>query len=58
MIIVIFEIHTDYQIPSIRPDHVKVNKKENLPNNRLCHPGRSQSENQRKWKERQVLGPC
>ena len=32
-------------------------REKNLPNNGLCRPGRPQSENQRKWKKRQVLRP-
>ena len=33
-------------------------KKRNLLYSEFCHPGRPQNENQRKQKERQVLGPC
>ena len=37
---------------------MKMEKKENLPYSGLCRLGEPQSENQRKQKERQVLGPC
>ena len=47
-----FEIQTVHLIPTRRLDLMIVNKKENLPNSELCRPGRPQSENQRKRKER------
>ena len=54
-----FEIQIDLLIPTRRSDLVMINKKkENLLHCGLCHPGRPQCENQRKWKERQVLGLC
>ena len=37
-----------------RPGVVIYRKKENGPNSGLCHPGRPQSENQRKLKEREL----
>ena len=54
-----FEIQTDHLIPARRPDLVMINKKkEHLPNSGLYRPGGSLSKNQRKRKERRVLGPC
>ena len=49
-----FEMETDHLISAKRPDLVIANKRENLPNSGLCRTSRPQSENQRKWKERQV----
>ena len=49
-----FEIETDHLIPA---SHNK-QEKENLPNRELCRLGGPQSENQRKQKERQILGLC
>ena len=53
-----FKIQIDHLIPTRRQDLVIVNKTKNLPNSRHIHPGKLQTENQRKWKERQVLKPC
>ena len=53
-----FKIQTDHLIPTRRQDLViikkkkKKRKKENQPNSGICSPGESQTENQRKWKER------
>ena len=56
---ILWDFETDHLIPARRPDLVIVNKKkENLTNSGLCRPGRSLGENQRKRKERQLLGPC
>ena len=47
-----FEIQTDNLIPARRPYLVIVNKrKENVPNSRLCRPGRPQCKNKNR-KER------
>ena len=59
-----FKIQTNRLIPARRLDLMivkkkkKKKKKENLPNIGLCRPSGPQNENQRKGKERQVLGPC
>ena len=37
-------MQTDHQIPARRPDLEIVNKKENLPNSGLCHPGGPQND--------------
>ena len=58
-----FEIQADHLILARRPNLEIINKKkrkkkkkkENLPFSGLWHPSRSQSENQRKGKERQVI---
>ena len=52
-----FEIQTDHLIPARILDLMIINKK-NLPSCELCHLGEQQKENQRKRKERQLLGPC
>ena len=52
-----FETPTDHQITARRSDLMIINKKENLPNDRLFCPGRTQWKS-RKRKERQVLGLC
>ena len=54
-----FEIETGYLNSPWRPDHVIVDQRvrENLPTSGLPRPGRSLSENQRKWKERHLLRP-
>ena len=44
-----FEIQTDHLILARRPGIVRV-KKENQPNNGVCHIGRSQSKNGKKSK--------
>ena len=49
-----FEIQMDHLLPSRRPDLVIINMKEKSG---LCHPSWSQSEKQRKWREKQVLEP-
>ena len=48
-----FEIQTDQLLPARRPA-LLINEKnrENLPNSGLFRPGRPQSENQRKQKEK------
>ena len=54
-----FEIQTDPLIPAWKPDLVIINKKkEILLYSRLCSTSIPLSENQRKQKETQVLGPC
>ena len=54
-----FVIQTDHLMLTRRLDLMIINtKKENLHNSGLFHPGRQQSENQRKRKEKQVLRPC
>ena len=45
------EIQTDHLISAIRPDPVMVNKKENLPNSRLCHSSLLLGKTERKQKE-------
>ena len=47
-----FGIPKDHLIPGRRLDRVIINKK------KICRPGESQSENQREWKEKHLLGPC
>ena len=62
MILLDLEIQTDNLIPPRTPDLVIINKQTNkqnsLPNYELYRPGGQQSENQRKRKVRQVIGPC
>ena len=59
-----FEIQTDHLISARRPDWEISNKKENkkkktnLPNSGLYRPDEPLGENQRKRKERQILGLC
>ena len=57
-----FELMTDPLILARRPDPVIINwkrkkkkKEENSSNSGLCHPGRQQSENQRKQKRDKYL---
>ena len=56
-----FEIQIDNLIPARRPELVIINKKQKqkkyLPNGGLCHPSEPQRENERKRKERLILGP-
>ena len=33
-------------------------KKEKLPSYGFCHSNKLQSENERKWQNRQIIGPC
>ena len=53
-----FVIQPDHLILTRRPDKVIVNKKKNRELNReLCFPGGQHDEN-KKWREWQVLRPC
>ena len=52
-----FDIQTDHPIPARRPHFVIVIKKVIQPTSWLCRPGGPLSKNQRKRKERKVLGP-
>ena len=52
------KIQIDDLMPARKPDLIIVNKYENLPKSGLCRPGGPQSENQRKWKERQIPVSC
>ena len=53
-----FEIQTDRLIPARRPDLVIINKKLTWHHVNFCSSGRLQSENKRKQKNTQLLGPC
>ena len=53
-----FEIKTDHLILARRPDLLIISKKENLLYSGIFPSSGPLSENQRKWKERQVLGTC
>ena len=51
-----FKIKMNYLILMRRPDLVQINEKKKT--SRFCHSSWLLSENQRKWKDRQILGPC
>ena len=53
-----FKIQTDHLISTRRPDQHLINKEKNCHLIDFCHSSRPYSENKRKRKERQVLGPC
>ena len=53
-----FDIKTNHLIPARRPGLVITTKKKNLLYCGFCCSSSPQSENQRKRKKRQVLGPC
>ena len=46
-----FDIQTDHLISAKRPDHIIINKKENLQNCRHCYPSWPQNKSGRKLKE-------
>ena len=62
-----FDIQTDHLIPASRPDLEQINnnykkrererERENL-SCRVCHSSRPSSENKRKCKDKQMIGPC
>ena len=52
-----FEIQMDHLIPARRLDQVLINKRKRTYR-QFCCSGRSQSENERKGKDRQIIGPC
>ena len=55
-----FKIQTGHLISTKRPDLVIIDTKQRTCRivSGLCCPGGPQSENKRKQKERQILGPC
>ena len=57
-ILVNFKIQTDHQIPTRRPDRVLIDTKKNLPIRKFCSSGGPQSENKRKWNDKQAPGCC